>query len=873
MLQTGGVSPTGNFACEHGKGLCGNATEWGGSVLLPEIAVPEPASSGESIAPPVAFRARRGSLSLRELGALLSRRRKLALGIEGGLLLLCLLYCLIAPKEYDASARVQLSAVAAPALNLGSGQAASSLSVFSAPLAQETIAGELRGDDLAWQVITRLKLYANPGFHGPFARRFPGFNPAAPSPPAQAWLLERFGRRLEVRTVPRTLLIEIRFRSRDPVLSAAVVNELIRAFGESEKQTQVRAMLQASDWLAGQLNSLKQRIQREEERLAEFERTHRIVTTSEFLPSGEAAATEHGSAGEAVDELDRQLIAATTDRILADAEYRAAREGDPETVLEADPHLQAEGGGVSAVALEQIQARRAQLEQEEAQLSAEHGPGFPRVVEIGRQLDDLRHQQATEDAQLVSRFHANLVTAQDREQLVRSSLDAATAEGLRLNGISAQYAAMRQEANASREVYMKVLEKMEEAGFAAGTGGSNLAVVDAARIPVRPATPDMPLYLAITFFIGLWISLGCVYLAELMSPSSLCLALVLLAIAGARLPAQAPTPSTSGLPTGVATFPSTPDTRITPTPNPKEAPPVWGAAETAGVPRAAGALVSTPMAVPIQPGDLLLVTESHLPEFRSEVRVSAAGTVSLPLVSEVAVKGMNEEAAARSIEAALLAKRMLLHPQVNVLVTEYVGEDVSVLGEVQRPGVYTFAYHHRLLDLISAASGLTATAGQAVDIYHASEPQTPHRVLLDPSGADPAGVHNPELLPGDTVQVSRAGLVYVVGDVIRPGGFAIDPAQKLTLVQALSLAWGPSQNAALGKAILIREQKGGRTMTAVNLKRLLEGREPDPLVRDRDILYVPDSLAKNMMNRTLESAIQSTIGVTIYSALVYSQRY
>jgi polysaccharide export outer membrane protein len=145
--------------------------------------------------------------------------------------------------------------------------------------------------------------------------------------------------------------------------------------------------------------------------------------------------------------------------------------------------------------------------------------------------------------------------------------------------------------------------------------------------------------------------------------------------------------------------------------------------------------------------------------------------------------------------------------------------------------------------------------------------------VLGLSGAHVVADHNPELLPGDTVQVSRAGLVYVVGDVIRPGGFPVDPVQGLTVVQALSLAWGPSQNAALTKAVLIREQKDGRTITVLNLKRLLHGQDPDQQVHDRDIIYVPDSVAKNLVNRTLESAIQSTIGVTIYSALVYSQRY
>jgi polysaccharide export outer membrane protein len=121
--------------------------------------------------------------------------------------------------------------------------------------------------------------------------------------------------------------------------------------------------------------------------------------------------------------------------------------------------------------------------------------------------------------------------------------------------------------------------------------------------------------------------------------------------------------------------------------------------------------------------------------------------------------------------------------------------------------------------------------------------------------------------------VSRAGLVYVIGDVVRPGGFPVDPAQGLTVVQALSLAWGTSQNAATGRALLIREQKGGRTLTTLNLKRMMHGQEPDQPVRDRDILFVPDSMAKDLWNKGVEAAIQSAIGVTIYAGLVYSQRF
>jgi len=349
------------------------------------------------------------------------------------------------------------------------------------------------------------------------------------------------------------------------------------------------------------------------------------------------------------------------------------------------------------------------------------------------------------------------------------------------------------------------------------------------------------------------------------------LVILLLALTGSAR-AQAPTPNLDGLPTGVARIGPTQDMKVQPSPS--EPPPVWNgpAANPIGQQPAPG-ISAVPMAAPIGPGDFLDVSEYRTPEFHSAVRVSAAGTVTLPMIREVAVGGLDEQAAARAIEAALVAQGMLLHPQVSVLVTLYAGQDVSVLGEVARPGVYPYTVHHRLLDVLSAASGLAPNAGRLVNIFHRNDPKTPHPVVLDPGGTDNGADHNPELSPGDTVQVSRAGLVYVVGDVVRPGGFPVDPAQGLTVVQALSLAWGPSQNAAVGKALLIREQNGGRTMTVLNLKRMLHGQEPDQAIRDRDILYVPDSMARNLWNRTVESAIQSALGVTIYSALVYSQRY
>lgn len=826
------------------------------------------------------------STSLRSLWEVLLRRRRIVASVLGGLLLLCLLYCLIAPNQYEASARVALRTTPASSLSIDDGESSVAASSLATPLQLETLANVFRSDQLAWRVITELKLYQAPGFRGDFASRFPGFRAAAPAnsaanAAAQAWLLERFQRRLHVETLPRTLLIQIRFRCRDAALSAAVVNGLIRAYEEQDSEARVEATAQASGWLESQLKDLKARVEQDQQRLADFQSRHDILAAPETLANGQQGEMQHTSALLEIDELSRQLVTAASDRILREAEYRAAAQGNPELVIASDPHLQSENGNFATALLQQLHARHSELDQEQAQLSIEHGPNFPRVVEIHRQLQDIDRQIAAEDARLVNQFKSAWQTADDREQLVRKNLAEQTAAGMKENQAIDEYENMRQEANRSHDLYLRVLERVEEAGFSAGVRGSNIAVVDAARQPVKPVAPDLPLYMAITFFAGLWLAVGGALLFESLDSSVTRTAMALLAalLAGSMGLAQEPTPSLptpslDGLPTGVARLPYSQDTKVLP--NPKDAPAVWSGsagASQAGMPPLAGTLSSTPMPAPIAPGDFLDISEFHTPEFHSVVRVSPEGMVTLPLINEVKLVGLDEQTAAHAIETALIAKGMLLHPQVTVLVTAYVGQDVSVLGEVAHPGVYPYTLHHRLLDLISAASGLTPTAGRLVNIYHRNDPKTPHPVVLDPGATDAGSDHNPELAPGDTVQVSRSGLVYVVGDVIRPGGFPVDPVQGLTVVQALSLAWGPSLNAATGKAVLIREQNGGRTMTTLNLKRMLSGREPDQPVHDRDILYVPNSTAKNLLNRSMESAIQSAIGVSLYSGMVYSQRY
>lgn len=145
--------------------------------------------------------------SLRTLFQVLFVRRRMVLAILGGSLLACLLYCLVAPAEYEARARVALRTVPASSLSLDGSAPRAPAEGVTAPVQTETVAGVMRSDRLAWKVILEERLYQSPAFMGRFAIRFPEFRPESPDSGAQSYLLERFQDRLHVGTVPRTLLV------------------------------------------------------------------------------------------------------------------------------------------------------------------------------------------------------------------------------------------------------------------------------------------------------------------------------------------------------------------------------------------------------------------------------------------------------------------------------------------------------------------------------------------------------------------------------------------------------------------------------------------------------------------------------------------
>lgn len=261
-------------------------------------------------------------------------------------------------------------------------------------------------------------------------------------------------------------------------------------------------------------------------------------------------------------------------------------------------------------------------------------------------------------------------------------------------------------------------------------------------------------------------------------------------------------------------------------------------------------------------GDLIQVSVYGTKDFDSQVRVSDNGEVSLPLLGSVKVAGLTTSQAEHSIANLLVDGQYFNNPQVSVFEKEYSTQGVSVLGEVQKPGIYPLLGQHTLFDVISAAGGTTLKAGREVTITHRSVPNQPQRVILSYGTAGPVNGITP-VYPGDTIVVSKAGVVYVVGDVRLPGGIVMENS-KLTVLQAIAMAQGANSTASLDKTKLIRNTAAGRQEIPIALKKILASKAPDPEVRPDDIIFVPSSASKSATRRGFEAAIQAATGIAIY---------
>jgi polysaccharide export outer membrane protein len=250
----------------------------------------------------------------------------------------------------------------------------------------------------------------------------------------------------------------------------------------------------------------------------------------------------------------------------------------------------------------------------------------------------------------------------------------------------------------------------------------------------------------------------------------------------------------------------------------------------------------------LSPGYLLEMNIYDVPEMSTELRIDSHGFVTIPLIGGVHVDGYTLTEAQAAIAKELMAKEILKNAQVSLNVLQFAPKNISVLGEVQSPGRIQLLAPEPLGDVLALAGGETIAAGNDVEIQHTgSNGELSSRHVSYAQGGDSATLRNVEVEPGDSVLVHRAGIIYVLGAVTRPGGYLMVNGGTLSVVQAISLAGGTTLQASAKWAVVVRRQGNGFVQFKVPLAKIEIGDAAPVELQVNDALYVPVSTWKAVL--------------------------
>jgi polysaccharide export outer membrane protein len=279
------------------------------------------------------------------------------------------------------------------------------------------------------------------------------------------------------------------------------------------------------------------------------------------------------------------------------------------------------------------------------------------------------------------------------------------------------------------------------------------------------------------------------------------------------------------------------------------------------------------------PDDVIAIKALNAEEIDNpSVRIDPRGQISLPMVGRLTAGGLSVEALENELAGRL--KTYVRQPTVAVTVVEYRSQPVSVIGAVAQTGVHQLEGRKTLIEMLAKAGGLRPDAGNIVKITRRVEwgPIPLSTAVTDPTesfsiaevslndiiqGSKPE--ENIPILPNDIISVPRANLVYVIGEVKKPGGFVLQERRNVSGLHALAMAEGLTDLAAAGKAMIIRQTKSGeRIEIAANLKAILSGQQRDVEMLPEDILFVPTNQAKSIVKTTVQTAISAATSAFIY---------
>ena len=461
-------------------------------------------------ASPAGLNAAEADLDLADIIRVIYRRRALLLKCLLATLVLAVLFLLVAKRRYRADAVMQITTqrTSSNISTLTGADEDSSALQLSTTL--QTYVSVLTSENLALQVIRELKLdeskeYKVAAEHGE------GGLPLERTRYRREKVLRRFEKNLKVAPGSGSRILNVSFMSVDPNTAKQVLDRLLQDFIGYNAGIRYNASERSESWLKNQLIDLKAQVQKTQEAAILAQRDTGIYGND----------GTHDLVLSRLDTLQTELTSAEQNRIVKGAILHVVEKGGPEAIsnLSSTAGQAVAPGSVNSLALVQtLRQQEAALSSQYAQLSAEFGPGYPRMAEVEKQLADIRSSIAAETTRLTERAANDFKAAADQESSLARQVDEQKTLANKSNDVAVRYLIAAHEATSTRDLYEHLLEKAEELGVVAGLDSSDIEIIDPAHVGTS-ATPEIPIILAEATGLGLLLGLCAALLRDSLDRS------------------------------------------------------------------------------------------------------------------------------------------------------------------------------------------------------------------------------------------------------------------------------------------------------------------------------------------------------------------
>jgi polysaccharide biosynthesis transport protein len=369
----------------------------------------------------------------------------------------------------------------------------------------------LQSDLLALQVIRELNLDRRPEIAdqappAPSSSLDLSPDPLQSDPARASSMIGSFKGSLRVNLSPNTRIIEVHYRSPDSQMAANVVNTLMQTYVENNFKARFESTMQASDWLSKQLVDLQMKVETSQEKLVRYQKEHEILGADE----------KQNITMEKLDELNKELTAAESERMDKEGAYRLLESGDPEMIASATGDLAEDEKSPQAATalLGTLRSKEAELKIQAAELNTQFGPSYPKLSVLNNQLKEIESQIQAEMKKIVNKVRGQYSAALQRENMLHEALEKQKQEANKLNESAIEYTLLKRDVDTNRQLYEGLLQKLKEAGVSAGLKSNNFRIIDSARPPTSPIEPNIPRNLLFAAVLGLASGIGLAFLLE-----------------------------------------------------------------------------------------------------------------------------------------------------------------------------------------------------------------------------------------------------------------------------------------------------------------------------------------------------------------------